>query len=96
LHLEIRLQQWEIPPVTTATVDERKRVRLPTAAPGQVFIVEPNKDGSRIVLSKVAKLAPRRRRANARFEKHGRYTVLVTDGPTITSEDVKRALEEFS
>jgi hypothetical protein len=81
--------------MTTATVDERKRVRLPTAEPGQVFIVEPNADGSRIVLSKVTKVVPKGRRAKARFEKRGRYTVVVTDGPTITSEDVKRALEEF-
>jgi len=32
--------------MTTLTVDDRKRVRLPSARPGQVFSFEPNTDGS--------------------------------------------------
>ena len=38
--------KWEIPRMTTLTVDDRKRVRLPSARPGQVFSFEPNADGS--------------------------------------------------
>lgn len=32
--------------MTTATVDDRKRVRIPDAKPGQVFSIEAGPDGS--------------------------------------------------
>ena len=32
--------------MTTATVDERKRITLPSAEPGQVLAVQENPDGS--------------------------------------------------
>ena len=32
--------------MTTLTVDDRKRVRLPTAKPKQIFSFQPNADGS--------------------------------------------------
>ena len=32
--------------MTTVTVDDRKRVRIPTAKPKQVFSFQPNADGS--------------------------------------------------
>jgi hypothetical protein len=32
--------------MTTATVDDRKRVRLPDAKPGQVLAIQDNGDGS--------------------------------------------------
>ena len=32
--------------MTTVTVDDRKRVRIPTAKPKQVFSFQPNVDGS--------------------------------------------------
>jgi hypothetical protein len=81
--------------MTTAVVDDRKRLRLPSAEPGEVYIVETNADNSRILLSKVTKANPDECRARVRFEKRRGYTVMVTDGPGITSEDVKRGLEEF-
>jgi hypothetical protein len=38
--------------MTTATVDDRKRVRLPNATPGQVLAIQDNPDGS-VTLSPV-------------------------------------------
>jgi hypothetical protein len=37
---------WDIPIVTTAKVDDRKRVLIPQAKPGQVLAVQQNPDGS--------------------------------------------------
>ena len=44
--LASRAKKWEIPRMTTLTVDDRKRVRIPTAKPKQVFSFQPNADGS--------------------------------------------------
>jgi len=46
--------------MTTATVDDKKRVRLPNARPGQVFAVE--MDGGKVVLTPVEKVEPKPRR----------------------------------
>ena len=37
---------WENPHVTTVTADDRKRVRIPDAQPGQVFAYINNGNGS--------------------------------------------------
>jgi len=37
---------WEFPRMSTVTADDRKRVRIPDAKPGQVFAYENNADGS--------------------------------------------------
>ena len=37
---------WEIPRMSIVTADDRKRVRIPDAKPGQVFSYENNADGS--------------------------------------------------
>jgi len=44
----------------TLTVDDRQRIRLPKAKPGQVFAYEPNSDGTIKLVPVVAKTAPRR------------------------------------
>jgi hypothetical protein len=44
--LEFSFQTGEIPRMTTVTVDDRKRVRIPDAKPGQVFALENKADGS--------------------------------------------------
>lgn len=78
--------------MTTATVDDKKRVRIPAAKPGQVFSVEPEPNGS-------IRLVPVVRQtevpaAKVRFiKKHG-YTVAVGDRP-ITHEQVRALMDEF-
>lgn len=89
--LETGLLEWEIPRVTTAKVDDRKRVRIPDAKPGQVFSIEPGPEGS-IVLRKLQPVEPPP--ANVRLEKRNGYTVAVSDRP-IDEDALKRALEEF-
>lgn len=42
------------------TVDDRQRVRLPHAKPGQVFAYEPDSDGSITLVPVTARLGPRR------------------------------------
>ena len=37
---------WGFPQMSTVTADDRKRVRIPDAKPGQVFAYENNADGS--------------------------------------------------
>jgi hypothetical protein len=44
----------------TLTVDDRQRVRLPQAKPGQVFAYEPDSDGSIKLVPVVTKPGPRR------------------------------------
>jgi hypothetical protein len=44
----------------TLTVDDRQRVRLPQAKPGQVFAYEPNSDGTIKLVPVVPKAGPRR------------------------------------
>jgi hypothetical protein len=44
----------------TLTVDDRQRIRLPKAKPGQVFAYEPNSDGTIKLVPVIAKPAPRR------------------------------------
>jgi len=36
--------------MTIATVDDKKRVRIPSAKPGQAFSIEPKPDGSVLLL----------------------------------------------
>ena len=44
----------------TLTVDDRQRVTLPEAKPGQVFAYEPNSDGTIKLVPVVPKAGPRR------------------------------------
>ena len=44
--------KWDIPIVITAKADDRKRVVVPQAKPGQIFVVQDNPDGT-ITLSPV-------------------------------------------
>ena len=78
--------------MTTATVDDKQRVRLRDAKPGQVFSVEPEPGGAiRLVpVISPSDLPP----AKVRFEKRGCFTVGVVDRP-IDEEALKQALEEF-
>ncbi len=79
--------------MTTATVDDRKRVRLPGAKPGQVLAVEQNADGV-ITLTpmKKAETGP----PKARLVKRGGRTYLSTgSGQKMNEQVLKELLAEF-
>ena len=44
--LDFNTFTWDIPRVITTKADDRKRVVIPDAKPGQVFDVQANSDGS--------------------------------------------------
>ena len=44
--LAIKRYLWEIPPVKTVKADEKKRVRIPAASPGQVFAYDDTGNGT--------------------------------------------------
>ena len=73
--------------MTTLTVDDDKRVKLPEAKPGTVFAYEQDNSG-RVTLTPVAKAQP----PQARLVRRNGRTYLMNDQP-ITNEDVQRALE---
>lgn len=75
----------------TAKADDRKRLVVPLARPGQVYDVQANTDGS-ITLSplKVGRRVPQ----FVRTEKRGGYTVGVLDAP-IDPAALKEALADF-
>ena len=61
MELDLRSRIWEIFWVTTVTVDDRKRIRLPSAKPGQVFALEDSPDGG-VTLTPVKAVASRSKR----------------------------------
>lgn len=58
--LDFNTFMWDIPRVITTKADDRKRVVIPDAKPGQVFDVQSNGDGS-ITLTP---LKPRKRKGS--------------------------------
>jgi hypothetical protein len=67
-----------MPRVITTNADDRKRVVVPQAKPGQVYDAQANGDGSMTLTPlKPARRAPR----FLKLEKRGKYTVGVLDGP---------------
>jgi hypothetical protein len=72
----------------TVTVDDRQRVRLPDAKPGDVLAYE--NQGSTITLTKIEPSKPK----GAWLVKVNGRTYAMSDH-TITNEDVKRELENF-
>lgn len=59
--------------MTTVTVDDRKRVRIPTAKPKQVFSFQPNADGSVLLVPVQEK--ERTRSARGWLSPHQRATM---------------------
>jgi hypothetical protein len=88
---EIRSNLWEIPTMTVVT-DNKKRVTLRLAKPGDRFDVQLVSDGNYIL----TKLEPVQHKgpAKVRIEKRGPYHVGVLDQP-INEEALKDALAEF-
>ncbi len=58
--LEMGHVRWEFPRMKTLTVDDRQRIRLPKAKPGEVFPYEPNSDGTIKLVPVIPKPGPRR------------------------------------
>jgi hypothetical protein len=83
--------QWDIPTMTIVA-DNKKRVTLRLAKPGDRFDVQAASDGHYIL----TKLEPVKRRnaSNVRIEKRGQYHVGILDHP-INEEALKDALAEF-
>ena len=74
----------------TVTADDRKRVVLPAAKPGDRFDLEVS--GDKMVLTRLV-LATDKPEQVKLVKKHG-YTVAVGTRP-ITQEQVRKALDEF-
>ena len=74
----------------TVTADDRKRIVLPAAKPGDRFDLEVSPDGKMILTRLVLADKPDRVRL---VKKHG-YTVAVGTRP-ITQEQVRKFLNEF-
>lgn len=77
----------------TTTADDKKRVVLRFAKPGDRFDVQVSEDGS-IVLRRLQPVKTKDRPAKVTFVKEGRFTVGVLDRP-IDEEALKQALAEF-
>jgi hypothetical protein len=90
--LETGASGWEIPAVMTVVADNKKRVTLRLAKPGDRFDVQISPGGQFIL----TKLEPVREAppAKVRIEQPGRYRVGVLDRP-IDEEALKEALGDF-
>ena len=74
----------------TVIADNKKRVVLPTAKPGDRFDMQISGDGFFL-----RKLEPvERKQAKVRFEKRGRFTVALADQP-INEQALRGALADF-
>jgi hypothetical protein len=77
----------------TLTVDDRQRVRLPKAKPGQVFAYEPNSDGTIKLVPLVPKPGPRR--VVARLVKRGEGMFFqIPSGYTLDPQSIANAVTE--
>jgi len=74
----------------TAVADNKKRVTIRTAQPGDRFDVRLG-DGGKVILTPL--LPAEKRRRIRLVKKHG-FTV-ATGGPAITQEQVRKLLDEF-
>jgi len=75
----------------TVTADEKRRVRLPSARPGDKFDVQLAGEG-KVVLTRLE--PAQSESAQVRIEKRGRFSVGVLDHP-INEETLKQALADF-
>ena len=76
----------------TLTVDDRQRVRLPKAKPGQVFAYEPGSDGTIKLVPVVAK--PVKRVVARLVKKGGEFYFQVPAGYTLDPDAIGRAVAE--
>jgi hypothetical protein len=78
--------------MTTATVDDKKRIRLPSAKPGQVFALE--EEGGRFVLTSVQKAEPEGPRAHL-VKRRGRTYLSAGSGEQMDATVLKELLADF-
>jgi hypothetical protein len=90
--LETGAWGWEIPTGMTVVADNKKRVTLRLAKPGDRFDVQIT-PGGKFVLTKLEPAKPRPNKARLIRTKQG-YLVAVSERP-ITQEMVRAALDEF-
>jgi hypothetical protein len=77
----------------TLTVDDRQRIRLPQAKPGEVFAYEPNSDGT----IKLVPVVPKRgsKRVVAKLVKRGKGLFFqLPDGYTLDPDAIGKAVVE--
>jgi hypothetical protein len=77
----------------TLTVDDRQRIRLPKAKPGQVFAYEPNSDGTIKLVPVVGKTAPKRLVAKL-VKRGGGLFFEVPSGYKLDPDAIGSAVEE--
>ena len=78
----------------TVTVDDRKRVRLPTAEPGQVFSFESERDGSIKLVPLKPPVTSEPRRIKAKLIRRGNALVFEAKGIKIDPEAISQAVRE--
>ncbi len=79
--------------MTTLTVDDGQRIRLPQAKPGQVFTYEPDADGSIKLVPMAPKPAPKRVVANL-VAREGGLFFEIPAGYTLDPEAIGKAVAE--
>ncbi len=77
----------------TLTVDDRQRIRLPKANPGEVFAYEPNTDGTIKLVPVIPKPGPRRVVAKLVNRGAGLF-FQVPNGYTLDPEAIGKAVTE--
>jgi hypothetical protein len=82
---------WDNPRMVTVKADNRRRVQLPDAEPGQVYALERAGEGQ-FVLTLVKKVEPKLPRA--RLVKRGGYLVADTGQP-LNMDVIRQLLMEF-
>ena|ERR1700761_6582536 len=81
---------WEVPCMKIVHADDRKRVRIPDAKPGQAFAYKIS--GETVILQALKRIEPAA--ITGRIIRRGKRLVGVTDGP-IDMDALNRALAEF-
>ena len=79
--------------MTTLTVDDRHRVTLPKAEPGQVFAYEPGADGSIKLVPVVTEPAPKRVFAKL-VKRGGKLIFELPEGYKLDPEAIAQAVAE--
>jgi hypothetical protein len=77
----------------TLTVDDRQRIRIPEAKPGQVFTYEPNADGTIKLVPVIPKPGPKRIVAKL-VKRAGGSFFQVPSGYTLDPESIGKAVAE--
>jgi hypothetical protein len=77
----------------TLTVDDRQRVRLPQAKPGQVFAYEPCSDGTIKLVPVIPKPGPRRVQARL-ADRDGKMFFQIPKGYQLDAGAIAKAVAE--